>query len=340
MPELADNSQTLLGLINGYQVSRSLYVAAHLDLAGLLDRGAMHYADLAAATSTNASALHRLLRFLTTFSVFADEGNGRFSNGPLGRHLRTNDEHSMRAGALLFGGRTQDAWQELLHTIKTGEPAYPRVFGTDTFSYRQQHQDEAANFDEAMSNLTHQTAKAVVAAYDMSRFEHVVDVGGGTGSLVEFLLNAFPGLKATIVDRPEVVARAERNLKARGLAHKASVVGGDFFEAVPAGADAYILKNVLHDWDDERACAILKSCKRAMKPEARLLVVEEVCPEHLDESFRVRRAVSADLNMLVCTGGRQRSLQEFYNLFGNVGLRMNRVIPTAAPATLLEATPQ
>jgi hypothetical protein len=191
-----------------------------------------------------------------------------------------------------------------------------------------------------MSNLTRQTADAVIASYDLSRFERVVDVGGGNGAFVEHLLNAVPGLTAVVFDQPDVAARAERYLASRGLADRAQAIGGDFFDTMPLGADAYILKNVLHDWEDARASALLKSCRRAMRSDSRLLVVEEVYPEHLDASFKTRRALSSDLNMLVCTGGRQRSLDSFRSLYQRAGLRLHGVISTSASATVLDGMPQ
>jgi SAM-dependent methyltransferase len=242
----------------------------------------------------------------------------------------------MHAVALLFGGITQQAWGDLLHSLRSGEPAFPRVFGMDSFAYMAQHPDEAANFDAAMAGFTRQIAIAVAASYDFSPFSRVVDVGGGSGALVAGILQANPALSGILFDLPHVAERAKASLAELGLADRCTVIGGDFFEDVPDGADVYLLKHVIHDWNDERAVAILRSCRRAMGPAARLLIVEGVYPPRVDQSDASRGAAANDVNMLVCTGGRQRSEAQFRALYKEAGLKQTRIVSTEARVCIIE----
>jgi SAM-dependent methyltransferase len=246
----------------------------------------------------------------------------------------------MRAAALLFGGITERAWSELLYTVETGEPAFRRVFGKDSFAYLAEHPEDAANFDAAMSAFTAPIAAVVATAYDFSRVRHVVDVGGGNGALLMGILKACPRLKGTLFDRPEVVERARPRVHELGLADRCEAVGGDFFAQVPAGADAYLLKHVIHDWNDDQAAAILQACRRAMSPAARLLIVEGVYPPRIDQSEASRGAAANDVNMLVCTGGRQRSEAEFRSLYAAAGFSLSRIMTTDLPyASIIEGVP-
>ncbi len=245
----------------------------------------------------------------------------------------------MRAAALLFGGLTQDVWGDLAHSVRTGRPALEHRFGMDSFSYLAQHPEEAALFDEAMADFSRQIAAAVAAAYDFSGLGAVVDVGGGNGTLLAGILAAHPGLRGTVFDLPHVAARAADRLREAGLADRAEAVGGDFFREVPPGADAYLLKHVIHDWADARAARILAACRTAMGPAARLLVVEAIYPPRIDGSDASRGAAANDVNMLVCTGGRQRCEREFRALHAAAGLRLTRIVPTAVRASVIEGVP-
>jgi hypothetical protein len=237
----------------------------------------------------------------------------------------------------LFGGpMVWRSWGELLTTVRKGEPAFQRGLGADSFAYITAHPEEAAVFDEAMSNFTAMISGAVAAAYDFSAMRSVIDVGGGEGALLTGILHAYPGLRGTVFDLPRLADGANRQIAAAGLADRYRFVGGDFFEAVPGGFDAYVLKHVIHDWDDERAQTILRTCRRAMGAEAKLLVVEGVYPPRIDESAESRGAAANDVNMLVCTGGRQRSEAEFHELYGAAGFRLTRIVRTMATACVIE----
>src|SRR5262245_20172626 len=249
----------LYRMITGFYVSRAIYVMARLGIADFLSDGALDAEELAQRSKTHVSSLKRVLRLLVTVGVFTEDNEGRFALTPIGDHLRAGVPGSMRAAALLFGGITQRAWGELLYSVETGEPAFRRVFGQDSFAYLAEHPEEADNFDAAMGEFTAQITIAVAAAYNFSGFRRVIDVGGGNGALLVGILRAHPSLKGTLFDLPQVVERARQRLREVGLADRCEAVGGDFFAEVPSGAEAYLLKHVIHDWDDDRAVAILQN---------------------------------------------------------------------------------
>ncbi len=326
----------LFRMVTGYYVSRAIYVAAKLGIADLLAEGARSHDKLAEVTGTQADSLRRVLRLLASADVFAEEEDGKFALTPIGACLRSGVPGSMRAAALLFGGITQQAWGDLLHSVETGEPAFRRAFGMEPFDYMAAHPDEAANFDAAMANFSRHIATEVAAAYDFSPFRRVVDVGGGNGALLAGILGANPTLTGIVFDLPDVAARAREQMRELGLADRCEIAGGDFFKQVPGGGDAYLLKHVIHDWNDERAIEILKTCRRAMGAEARLLLVEGVYPSRIDQSDESRGAAANDVNMLVCTGGRQRSEAEFRRLYEAAGFRLTRVVPTQTYVKVIE----
>jgi hypothetical protein len=318
----------LFRMVTGYYISRVVWVAAELGIADLLRDAPRDAEDLANATQTHAPSLRRVLRLLVTAGVFVENEDGRFALSPVGQFLRSGVPGSMRAAARLFGGPTQDLWAEILHSVRTGNPTSPLVWGTDSFSYMNEHPELAALFDEAMADWTKQVAAAAADAYDFSRFGTIVDVGGGNGTLLAGILARTPGPRGIVFDLPHVAARAEAHLAALGLAGRCSVVGGDFFKEVPGGGDAYLLKHVIHDWNDARAGEILRTCRRAMGRDAKILIVEGVYPPRLDQTPASQGAAANDVNMLVCTGGRQRSEPEFRALYAAAGFELTGLVPT------------
>jgi hypothetical protein len=330
----------LFRMIGGFYVSRAIYVMARLGIADALSGGPLDADELAKRSKTHAPSLRRVLRLLVTADVLTENDKGRFALTAIGDCLRADVPGSMRAPALLFGGITERAWGELLYSVETGEPAFRQVFGKDSFAYLADHPEEAANFEAAMGAFTAPTAAVVAAAYDFADVRRVVDVGGGNGALLIAILKAHPSLKGTLFDLPQVIERARPRLIELGLADRCEGVGGDFLADVPGGGDAYLLKHVIHDWDDDRAAAILRNCRRAMTPAAKLLIVEGVYPPCIDQSEASRRAAANDVNMLVCTGGRQRSESEFRSLFGAAGFTLSRIITTDLPyASIMEGVP-
>jgi orsellinic acid C2-O-methyltransferase len=330
----------LFRLTTCYYVSRALWVVARLGIADQLAAGPRRVEELAEATGTHAPSLRRVLRLLASAGVFAEEADGHIALTPIGQCLRAGVPGSMRAGVLLFAGRTQDAWSDLMYSVQTGEPIYPHRHGVDVWTYTAQHPEDAALFDEAMADFTRQAAIAVVAAYDFSPFGTILDVGGGAGALLAGILTANPALRGVLFDRPDVVERARAEIARRGLADRCTVVGGDFFEEVPAGADAFLLKHVIHDWNDEKAIAILRNCRRAMERSGKVLILEGVYPPRIDRSLESRGAAANDVNMLVCTGGRQRSEEEFRSLYQAAGFELARIVPTAARVSVIEGVPR
>jgi hypothetical protein len=322
----------------GHYVSRALNLAAKLGLADLLEDGPRDYRELAVHTDTDAEALRRVMRLLASVGVLEELDDGNFGLTPLGEALRTDVPGSMRASVMLFAGiMIQDGWKELEYCVRTGNPAFRRHSPDgDAFTAMAQDPEAAAIFDKAMATFAPQTAAAVAAAYDFGSFRKVVDVGGGNGALLAGILAANPHLRGVVFDQPHVAERAKEQVASAGMADRIELVGGSFFAAVPAGADAYLLKHVIHDWDDGRAAEILKVVRAAMPPEGKVLVVEGVYPARIDGSLASRGAAANDVNMLVSTGGRQRSESEFRELFTASDLVLTRIVPTAAPVCVIE----
>ncbi|MBI3300999.1 MAG: methyltransferase [Deltaproteobacteria bacterium] len=321
----------LLQMMTGYWGSQAIYVAAKLGLADLLKDGPKSGAELAQATRTHAPSLTRLLRALASIGVLAESEDGRFELTPLGACLQSGVPGSVRAAAIMFGETLYRAWSGLLQSVQTGETAFGHVFGTPIYQYFAQHPEAAAVFNEAMIEMTTQVAAAVVAAYDFSRFGKLVDVGGGYGTLVAAILQATPTLSGVVLDRPQVAEGARKYIEAAGLAGRCAVVGGDFFESVPSGGDAYVLKSIIHAWDDDRSIRILTNCYRVMAGEGPLLLVERVLPARTSHSSAAQAVTLNDLNMLVTSGGHERTEAEFRALFTAAGFTLTRIIATQAP---------
>jgi hypothetical protein len=328
-------STTLLQMMTGYWVSQALYVAAKLGIADLLADGPVDCEDLAASTDSHAPSLQRVLRALASVGVFTEVSPGAFALTPLGELLRTETPGSMRALAIMYAEEQYRAWGELVHSVRTGEMAFDHQFGMGYFEYLAQHPEADRVFNEAMTGWTHQLVGAVVDTYDFSPFKTVVDVGGGYGALLAAILQSNPGTQGILFEQPHVVASATEQLVAAGVADRCTVVGGDFFAAVPAGGDAYVLSQILHDWDDEHCVAILGQCRQAMPDHGKLLVVELVLPEG-DEPFLGKWL---DLHMLVLLGGRERTAAEYDALFQAAGFKLARVVPTPPGPSVVEAVP-
>lgn len=328
----------LYRLATAHYLSQAVYVAARLGIADHLADGPETHDALAKATATHAPSLRRVLRLLAAAGVLNEREDGRFELTPVGSFLKSGPG-SFRAAAQLFGGpMVWQSWGDLLTTVRTGETALHRVFKTDSFAYFEEHPEEAAVFDEAMGSFTAMTAIAVAAAYDFSSMRKVVDVGGGQGALLAGILRANPELRGVVFDLPRLADGARRAIAASGVGDRLVFVGGDFFEAVPPGADAYVLKHVIHDWDDAKATRILRTCRAAMGPATKLLTVEGVYPPRIDGSPESEGAARNDVNMMVCTGGRQRSEAEFRALYAAAGLRLAQIVETGF-AAVIEGVP-
>jgi hypothetical protein len=339
-PELPPAAQ-LMHLATGYFTARAVYVAARLGIADLLDGGARAAEDLARATGTHAPTLYRLLRALAAAGVLEHTADDRFALTAVGATLRARAPDSTRPGVMMFHHPMfWRSWDELLYSVRTGRPALDEVFGKPVFEYLAATPDAAAAYDGGMTGVSKTVIPAIVAVAGFARFRVIVDVAGGHGSLLAAILEAAPRARGVLVDLAHVTAVARRTLAERGLAGRAEVVTGSMFEAVPAGGDAYVLKWILHDWDDAACVTILGNIRAAIVPEGRLLVVDRVLPERATASAALRAAMMADLLMLVHLTGRERTEREFRALFDASGFGLERVIPTGTQLSVVEAAPR
>jgi hypothetical protein len=332
----ATPGEQLRHLLFGYRVSQAIGVAAELGIADVLGSGPRSAEELARATGVDGPSLSRVLRLLASEGVFAETEDGRFALTPMAEALRSDVPGSLRPLAVFNSGEPYwRSWAHLAHAVRTGQPAFEHVHGMDFFSYYRQHPEEWALFDQMMAAQTAAVTRTVAAAYDFSRVRTVVDVGGGNGTLVLGLLAAHPHLHGVVFDQPAVAARAEEAIAAAGLADRCQAVGGDFFVAVPEGGEAYLLKYILHDWDDERSIAILRACRQAMPADGRLLVIELLIPPGNNPSY----AKSQDVNMLTNLGGRERTVEEYGTLFTAAGFALTETIPIQGELHLIEGAP-
>ncbi len=317
-----DPANVIRRMVEGYQLSQAIHVAATLGIADLLAGSSRTSEELAAETHSHPPTLYRLMRALASVEILRELDGHRFELTPLGERLRSDVPDSI-AGWAAFIGRPYywQAWAGLLHSVRTGENAFTQVHGTDVWNYRSSRPEESVVFDRAMSSLSRRSNAALLAAYDFGRFHTVVDVGGGNGALLAAVLAAHPGLQGVLFDQPHVVTGAAALLERAGVAGRCRTVGGSFFESVPEGADAYVLRAVLHDWDDASCERILRTVGRALAAGGRVLVVERV----IEPPNQGRDAKFSDLNMLVGPGGRERTREEFAALLASSGLRLERV---------------
>jgi len=324
-------------LLMGFRVSQAIHVAATLGLADLLAPGPKTSDELAEATNTHLLALYRLMRALASAGIFRECDHRRFELTPVGELLRSDVAGTHAPIAQLIGRPIYwQAWGDLLHAVRSGETAFNHVHGVDVWEYRASHAQEGEAFDRAMAAHTDRFAAVVAEACDFDRFASVVDVGGGDGTFLAKILTAHPRVRATLLDQPHVIARAAASFEPLGLSSRCRAVGGDFFVSVPEGGDAYLMKSILHDWDDPASIDILRICRKAMKPTSRLLVVEHVIgPPNTGPEGKF-----ADLHMLVLTGGRERTRDEFDALFDQSGFRLVTVTPTSTPLSVIECVPE
>jgi hypothetical protein len=332
-PTPSDAIHPLLRLATGFWLSQALYVAARLGVADHLAEGPRTAAELAAAAGAHEDALGRILLVLAGAGVLTRDAQGRFGLSALGEPLASQAPSSLRPYVLFLGSRPSwRAWGELAHSAATGEPAFDKAFGRPIFEHLAGHDEDAAVFDAAMAGRSRLEDPAVAEAYDWPAGT-VVDVGGGRGGQLAAVLQRAPQARGILVDMPHVVPAAARHFAEAGIADRCEAVASDIFREVPKGAAVYLMKKVIHDWDDERAAAILRCCRAAMARDGRVVVVEHVLPPGPGLSW----ARLTDLQMLVLTsGGRERTEAEYRSLFASAGLVLTRVIPTAAGVSLVE----
>ena len=328
--------EQIIQIITNFWSSRAVYVFSKLGIPDLLASGPKTADELAEATKTHAPSLYRVLRALTGIGFVSATGDGRFAQTPLSEILVTDVPGSLRWFTVSeLGQEHYPAWGNLMHSVKTGEIAFDNFFGADVWKYFQQNPDDAAIFNNSMSGATAATNEELLALYDFSSFGTIVDIGGGHGGLITSILKANPKAKGILLDAPQVIEGARPKLEAAGLADRCETVGGDFFKAVPAGGDVYVMKWIIHDWNDELAVTILKNIRNEIPRNGRVVIVDCVVPENNEPDF----SKLFDLNMMVMTGGKERTEKEFAQLLSAAGFKLRRVIPTKVPTSIVEAEP-
>jgi O-methyltransferase domain/Dimerisation domain len=323
----------LFQMATAYWVSQAIYVAAKLGIADLLADGPQSSVALAAATRSDPSSLFRLLRALSSVGVFSQLDKDCFALSRVAEALRSDVPGSLREILITIGEIHYQACGDLLHSVQTGEPAFTKVFGTNLFDYLQQNANASDAFNRGMTNLSSLLVHAVLLSYDFSGISSIVDVGGGEGELLRKILELNPEMTGTVLDLPNALD-SENRLPTSGS--RCSYVVGNFFDSVMEGADAYLLCGVVHDWDDDCAIRILSNCRKAMTADGRVLIVDMIVPDTNSASF----SKVLDLNMMVMTGGRERTKGEFHALLDAADYRVTRIIPTMAPQSIIEAMPK
>lgn len=322
----------MLRLMSGFWISRCIYITAKLGIADLLKDGPKTAADLSHATGAHPPSLFRVLRALASTGILTQSEVG-FGNTPVSETLCTDVPGSLRAFAMTeLGEEHYPAWGQLLHSVRTGGIAFDQAFGMPVWEFFSKNPENARIFNDAMSGMTAQAQKALHDAYDFAGIRKIVDVGGGHGGLITSILNRYPEMSGILFDSPQVIEGARERITSSEVASRCELVSGNFFESVPAGGDAIIMKWIIHDWNDEQSIAILKNCHRALAGGGKIILVEAVVPPDSDFHF----SKFMDLNMLVMTGGRERTEAEFHDLYEKSGFRLTRIVPTESPFSVIE----
>jgi hypothetical protein len=332
----AEAAAALRQLIMGFRATQIVHVAAKLGLADMIAAGAQEAPALAEALGADPEALQRLLRALGSLGLARETRAGGFELTALGAGLRRDVPGSLHGVALLYGDEwLWRAYGRLEHSVLTGKPAFEQVHGQPLYAYLDQHPDAARVFNQAMSSFSAHEAAAILNAYNFAAATKLVDVGGGEGNLLADILSAYPHLKGVLFELDSVIAKLDGRWEAAELGGRVQLVAGDFFEGLPQGGDAYLLKSVLHNWDDAAALRILQRCRAAIANHGRLLVIERLIPEGDASS----EAKLFDINMLVVAGGRERSPHEYRALFEAAGFELRRIIPTRSALSIVEGLP-
>jgi hypothetical protein len=327
-------SSTLLDIVAGKWAAQAVAVAAELGIADLLKDGRHSSAEIAAKTGASEDGVYRLLRALTRIKLLTESDNRFFALTDLGKYLQSGAPGSVSGYARFVGhDMTWRPWGHLLHAVKTGKAAFDRVFGKAVFDHLAADPEAAAALDEAMTSISLIETPAIVGAYDFSGIGKLVDIGGGHGYLLAAILKANREMRGVLFEMPHALESAQKLLTKQGVKNRCEIVGGDFFAAVPPGGDAYILKHIIHDWDDERSIRILRKCHGAMRRGGKLLLAEIVIGTGDDSRF----AGLLDLEMLVLTpGGRERTREEFQKLFAAGGFKLTGVVGTGTHISIVE----
>ena len=334
--EQPSQEMALMHMIHGCRISQLIYVVAKLGIADLLHDGPKNSDQLAQAVRVHPQALYRVLRALASLGIFSENEEGAFQLTPVAAFLRKGIPGSLAGYAIMVG----ESWSwraegDLLYSVKTGKTAFAHVHGMDIHAYLNQDTEAAEHFNAAMSSFSGHELEPIFRAYDFSKFGNIIDVGGGHGALLSALLKANPKTYGTLFELSDVIEAAGGMPHMQEVRGRCELVPGDFFQSLPDDGDVYILKRVIHDWDDERAMAILMSCRRAMSDKARLLLMERIIPTVNASSF----GKLVDISMLVLSGGQERTEAEFRTLLEKAGFTLVDIIKTQCPLSIIEAIP-
>jgi hypothetical protein len=340
MPGKAEGAESLYSLMRGYlmgyRVSQMLIVAAKFGIADALVEGPRTAEDLARASGAHAGSLYRLLRALASLGIFRELDHRRFELTPLAQLLRADAPESIYHAAVTLGEPWWwEAWGNAVEAVRTGRSAFEHIHGQGLFEFLSERPDIAARFNSHMVVMTDVEAVAVVAQCDFGRSSRVVDVGGGHGALLQTALTAHPHVHGILYDLPATVAGASHRFEQAGCLDRCSLIGGNFFDWVPVGADTYVLKNIIHDWDGEHAQRILRNVRRAIREDGRLLVIESILAEGNEPS----PGKIVDMTMLVIVGGAERTEAEYRNLLRDCRFDVTKIMTTTSGLNIIEAVP-
>ncbi len=323
----------LMQILFGYAPARAIGIAAELRIADHLADGSKTAEELALKTNNHARSLYRLLRACASVGIFSEDADKRFSLSPMAEFLRSDNPESLRAFAEMLANAEQfQTWSALDFSVQTGTPAFDKVHGMPTFEYYATHPKSGQIFNDAMTSVSLGTSMAVTQAYDFSGITKLVDIGGGHGFLLASVLGKYSTMKGILYDTAPIVEEAKELLEKHGIANRCETVGGNFFESVPSGGDAYMMKHIIHDWNDEECITILKHCRKGITEGGKLLVIEMVVPEGNEPSL----SKLLDLQMLAVLPGCERTEAEYNRLFNEAGFTLTKIVSTMSPYSVIE----
>ncbi|HWC16119.1 MAG TPA: methyltransferase [Terriglobales bacterium] len=320
-------------MASAYWVSQAIYATAKLGIADVVNDGCKSVDEIANAVEADADALRRLLRVLSMLNVCRITKSEQVELTALGRALQSGVSGSLRAMVLTLGGLHYRAWGNLFESVQSGDPGFWSAFGSPMFDFLEGDSKSGEIFNLAMTDFSALVAHALLVSYDFSGIKSLVDVGGGCGKLLTSILELYPSLQGVILDLPGVIDAACERIRSHPCRDRCAAISGNFFESILRGGDLYLLSGVIHDWNDEAAETILRNCRNSMRPQGKVLAVECIVPEGDEPSF----TKLLDLNMMVMTGGRERTEREFRKLFGSSGLSITKIISTPSPLRIIEA---
>ncbi len=325
----------LMRMLIGGTIQQCISVVARLGIADLLAKKPQTATALATATKTNEDALYRVLRMLASIGIFSENSRKEFAHTELSTLLRTDAPNSLHGYAVMMSEYWHwQNWGQLMYSVRTGKTAQEKVHGMGSFEYFKQNPEAAEIFNRAMTSLSKSDVSPIVNAYDFSSAKKIVDIAGGQGFLLAGVLKANPKAEGILFDLPYTIEQARPVLEKEGVAGRVELLSGDFFESIPAGADYYMMKHIIHDWDDERCVKILENIRNSMAKNGKLLILEMVIPDGNEPS----PSKFLDLQMLVTTGGRERTKEEFQKLLESAGFKLSRIVSTLSPMNVIEAT--